>query len=181
MKSVPKMPPMDAFFLMHFLGETPAVGGTQNMNSSKAHITLLPFALIESDAQEKQVNFIVAISKLTEVISKIPVYVSGYENFGVDNKISVQLIAPDKSLQRMHDNLVEISELSKVSLGSPQYNGQAFRPHITKEPNHANLPEGSLLLVDTLTLARHKFGFGNGPIEVVAHFNLGLRNPKKVL
>lgn len=172
MKSIPKMPPVDAFFLMHFLEGPPAVGTVQNMDTSKAHITLLPFALIESDAQEKQVNFIIAISKITEVTPKIPVYVSGYENFGADNKIAVQLIAPNESLHQLHNNLVEISKLGNVFLDSPQYNGKAFRPHITKEAKHVTLPEGSQILVDTLTLARHKFGFGNGPIEVVAHFNL---------
>lgn len=71
--------------------------------------------------------------------------------FGEKHDVRVTLLEKTTSLEKLHNDLLNMLEVGGLRLNNPEFAGETFRPHATVQ-RHTRLKEGDQVVVHAITL-----------------------------
>ncbi len=109
------------------------------------HVTLLPNFTVSDSIDELIKN----LDQVATSITSFNIQVDEDANFGPNGEVLVSLIKPGADILSLHSKLLAITKSYQFDV--PQYIGQGYRPHATKQINN-QLRSGENYHVDSMTL-----------------------------
>lgn len=109
------------------------------------HVTLLPNFIV-SDTLDELIN---NLDELSHSATSFNIQVGEDANFGPNGEVLVSIIKPGVDILSLHGELLAITK--SYTFDTPQYIGQGYRPHATKQVSD-QLVSGKTYLVDSMTL-----------------------------
>ena len=109
------------------------------------HITLVPNFVISDSIEELTNN----LDEVSHSIKPFGIQRGDDENFGPNGEVLVSLIKSEADILSLHSKLLAITK--SYEFDTPQYIGEGYRPHATKQTDN-QLIYGESYLVNSITL-----------------------------
>lgn len=132
------------YVIAHFIEP---VGPTYNFSCKEwpLHVTLLPNFIV-SDSLDALIS---NLEEFSRSIAPFSIQVGKDANFGPNGEVLVSLIDPNADILSLHSKLLDITK--SYTFDTPQYIGEGYKPHATKQINN-QLISGGRYLIDNMTL-----------------------------
>lgn len=150
------------------LAETPPVGFTFDSRNWPLHITIVPPFFYDGGVNDLTAH----LREVTDDLGRFEIEVGAVDYFGPNNDVEVNVINPNTSLARLHEQIVrKLGELG-VSFHQAQFSNEGYRPHATVH-GEVRVNEGQRIIIDAVALVLHEPNNIRHEREVVANMGLG--------
>ncbi|WP_152362509.1 2'-5' RNA ligase family protein [Microlunatus speluncae] len=113
------------------------------------HLTVLPKFLVPDDRSAAVESMITEIAAVTGPITATS---TGDALFGQDGTVEVSTIEASAVLQRLHVRLLEGALRAGAMSDRPAYNGDRYRPHVTRTSDGHSVRSGDSVELTTLAI-----------------------------
>lgn len=134
------------YVIVHFI-DISKVPGEFPYTEWPLHVTLLANFTISQPLE----NLIESLEMYAQETEPFEIMSDGEDLFGPNQNIAVSLIQLSENIRKLHTDLIVISEKLGAEYDTPQFMGEGFRPHATRQTD-SHLTNKQKLKLNNLTL-----------------------------